>query len=65
MSFPAEPAAVLGTVAGIVLLTVLILRLLSNKLYFRRKNRILAAILLFLAYLAKLSAFFHVLKSRI
>lgn len=48
--------AVLAAVAGIVLLTVLLLHLLSNKLHIRRKNRIIAAVLLFLAYLAELTA---------
>ena len=54
-----------GAIAGIVLLTVLILRILSNKLHLRRKNRIIAAILLFLAYLAELTAFFYAVRQNI
>ena len=48
--------AALLAVTVIVLLTVLLLHLLSNKLHIRRKNRIIAAVLLFLAYLAELTA---------
>ncbi|MBR3446382.1 MAG: hypothetical protein IKH27_01075 [Oscillospiraceae bacterium] len=58
------PAA-MGAIAGIVLLTVLILHLLSNKLYLKRKNRIIAAVLLLLAYLAAVTVLWKLIVQAI
>ena len=51
----------LGAIAGIVLLTVLILHLLSDKLHIKRKNRIIAAVLLLLAYLAAVTVLWEMI----
>ena len=55
----------MGAIAGIVLLTVLILHLLSNKLYLKRKNRIIAAVLLLLAYLAAVTVLWKLIVQAI
>ncbi len=54
------PAA-LGAIAGIVLLSVLILHLLAAKLHIKRKNRIIAAVLLLLAYLAAVTVLWELI----